>query len=115
MTALPSAKAGGDAEMNPADSTHVENTFELDPAMKVQCSDLLYEVPRSHRWKVHRNHRNVVPGTLFHRRQRGIPMHSYGKRSQIPSNASTGAAGLCASSVARIARRPHGKIHRVGP
>jgi hypothetical protein len=26
-----------------------------------QCSDLLYNVPRSHRWKVHRNHRNGVP------------------------------------------------------
>jgi hypothetical protein len=26
-----------------------------------QCSDLLYEVHRSHRWKVHRNHRNGVP------------------------------------------------------
>jgi hypothetical protein len=24
-----------------------------------QCSDLLYEVHRSHRWKVHRNHRNT--------------------------------------------------------
>jgi hypothetical protein len=26
-----------------------------------QCSDLLSEVHRSHRWKVHRNHRNGVP------------------------------------------------------
>ena len=26
-----------------------------------QCSDLLYAVHRSHRWKVHRNHRNGVP------------------------------------------------------
>jgi hypothetical protein len=26
-----------------------------------QCSDLLYVVRRSHRWKVHRNHRNGVP------------------------------------------------------
>jgi hypothetical protein len=25
----------------------------------------------------------VHPGTLFHRRQRGIPMHSYGNRSEI--------------------------------
>ena len=25
----------------------------------------------------------VYPGTLFHRRQRGIPMHSYENRSQI--------------------------------
>jgi hypothetical protein len=26
-----------------------------------QCSDLLYEVHRSHGWKVHRNHRNGAP------------------------------------------------------
>ena len=25
----------------------------------------------------------VYPGTLFHRRQQGIPMHSYENRSQI--------------------------------
>jgi hypothetical protein len=25
----------------------------------------------------------VYPGTLFHRRQRGIPMHSYENRSEI--------------------------------
>jgi hypothetical protein len=49
-----------------------------------QCSDLLYEVHRSHRWKVHRNHLGIVyPGTLFHRRQRGIPMHSYENRSEM--------------------------------
>jgi hypothetical protein len=30
-------------------------------APRAQCSDLLYAVHRSHRWKVHRNHRNGVP------------------------------------------------------
>jgi hypothetical protein len=31
------------------------------PATHRQCSDLLYEVHTSHRWKVLRNHRNGVP------------------------------------------------------
>jgi hypothetical protein len=29
--------------------------------LQVQCSDLLYAVHRSNRWKLHRSHRNGVP------------------------------------------------------
>ena len=47
------------------------------------CSNLLYEVHRSHRWKVHGTIGTVYPGTFFHRRQRGIPMHPYENRSEI--------------------------------
>ena len=35
--------------------------FRSSSAMALQCSGLLYEVHRSHRCKVHRNHRNGVP------------------------------------------------------
>jgi hypothetical protein len=60
----------------PADHTLDEECFQRTPLRFVgrqsfrwggavrqpQCSDLLYEVHRSHRCKVHRNHRNGAPG-----------------------------------------------------
>jgi hypothetical protein len=48
-----------------------------------QCSNLLYEVHKSHRCIGAIVHRNGVPWHPLHRRQRGIPMHSYANRSQI--------------------------------
>jgi hypothetical protein len=45
-----------------------------------QCSDMPYEVHRSHRWKVHRNHRNGVP---WHPLSYETAGHSYENRSQI--------------------------------
>ena len=37
----------------------------IHQSARPQCSDLLYEVHRSHRWKVHRNHGNGVPWHPF--------------------------------------------------
>jgi hypothetical protein len=54
-----------------------------------QCSNLLYKIHRSHRCKVHRNHRNGVPWHPLHRGQRGIPMHSYENRSQLRAVSAT--------------------------
>jgi hypothetical protein len=48
----------------------------------------------------------VHPGTLFHRRQRGIPMHSYENRSQI--RALLGTPGIYYDS-------PHGPRRCAGP
>ena len=39
-----------------------------------QCSDLLYEVHRSHKWKAHRNHRNGPP---WHPLSQETAGHSY--------------------------------------
>jgi hypothetical protein len=58
-------------------------------ARQTQCSDLLCKMHRSHRWKVHRNHRNDVPWhplSLFHRRQRGIPIQIGVKSEHWPTD-----------------------------
>jgi hypothetical protein len=52
-------------------------------APQVQCSHLLCKVHRSYRCKVQRNQWNGVPWHPHHRKQQGIPMHSYENRSQI--------------------------------
>ena len=67
---------GGTQSWDPGTRSCVEATecsidpLELPPGVALgrsapppypQCSDLLYEVHRSHRWKVHRNHRDGVP------------------------------------------------------
>jgi hypothetical protein len=46
-----------------------------------QRSNLLYKVHRSHRCIGAKVYRNVVPWHPLHRRQWGIPMHSYENRS----------------------------------
>ena len=48
-----------------------------------QCSDLLYEATGARGGRCIGTIGMVYAGTLFHRRQRGIPMHSYEDRSEI--------------------------------
>jgi hypothetical protein len=72
-----------------------------------QCSDLLYAVHRSHRWKVHRNLGMVYSGTLFHRRHRGIPMHPYENRSQIRALRDGRAGPRAAAAALPAGRRNH--------
>ena len=76
-----------------------------------QRSNLLDKVHRSHRCIGAKVYRNVVPWHPLHRRQWGIPMHSYEKRSQIRA-----LIWWERGSIARInLKGPEPEIHRVDP
>ena len=56
----------------------------------------------------------VYPSTLFHRRQRGIPMHSYENRSQIRALAPRRRTSSCMAAFSlRSSRRPPRAVRRL--